>query len=68
MDLPGARHEALQGILPALIKGGVVCSQDYHIAEVKQLLDIQETWTSLGKFQPAITDRYRNMVILLFNE
>jgi len=61
-DLAKGTYEVLQGILPTHVDEGVICSQDYHIGEVKSLLDDKETWRKFGVLSCPITDRYRNLV------
>jgi len=62
-DLAKGTYEVLQGILPSLRQNGTVCSQDYHIHEVKVLLDSDDTWSEFALPKPKIIDRYRNLAV-----
>ena len=62
-DTAKGSYEVLQGIIPSLKKDGIVCSQDYHIGEVRDLLDSRHTWARLGVPPPVQTERYRNVAV-----
>jgi len=51
-DLGKGTLEVLQGVVPSLASDGVVFSQDFHIAPVRQVLRDPETWRSLGCAAP----------------
>lgn len=63
-DLRKGTLETLQGVLPAMVDDGVVCSQDYHLASVAELLDDPATWYALGRNPPVLEARYRKVVVL----
>jgi len=65
-DLAKGTYEVLQGLLPAYADDGIICSQDYHIKEVHDLLDSNETWSKLGVASKTITDHYRNLIVFRF--
>jgi O-methyltransferase len=53
-DLAKGTKEALRGVIPALVEGGVVFSQDCHIPPVLQALTDPLTWTDLRREVPRI--------------
>ncbi len=57
MDCDSAKgtEEVLSGVAPRLTADGVVFSQDYHIASVRQVLCDPRTWRRLGMREPTIT-------------
>jgi len=67
-DLAKGTYEVLQGLLPSYVDDGIICSQDYHIGEVKELLDSKDTWRKLRVSSTEITDRYRNLVTFRFKK
>jgi O-methyltransferase len=64
-DLAKGTYEVLQGILPSLRRNGILCSQDYHIKEVRDLLDSEHTWAELGVPKPVVTEQYRNLAVFV---
>jgi hypothetical protein len=66
-DLAKGTREVLQGVLPSLVKDGVLCSQDYHISQVHALLDNKTSWEGLQQAMPIVVDRYRNLVVFRYN-
>jgi O-methyltransferase len=64
-DLATGTCEVLKGIIPSLRPNGVFCSQDYHIKEVRDLLDSEHTWAELGVPKPIMIDLYRNLAVFL---
>jgi O-methyltransferase len=67
-DLAKGTKEALQGILPSLVSDGSIFSQDYHIPPVIQMLSDANTWTSLGKQAPDLTQLGEKLVRIRFKE
>lgn len=67
-DLAKGTKEALQGILPSLVSDGSIFSQDYHIPPVLKLLSDADTWSSLGKQTPEITQLGEQIVRIRFDE
>jgi O-methyltransferase len=65
-DLAKGTREVLQGVLPSLVKDGVLCSQDYHISKVSALLDDETTWEGLDQAMPTVVDRYRNLAVFRY--
>lgn len=53
-DLAKATEEALSGIVPSLVSGGVVFSQDFHIEPVRRLLRSDALWERLGVPRPSV--------------
>jgi hypothetical protein len=62
-DLRTGTREVLQGVLPALVPDGAVCSQDYHIREVSALLDDPMTWEGLQHAMLTRVETYRHLAI-----
>lgn len=62
-DLAKGTKEILQGVLPSLVEDGVLCSQDFHIREVRTLLEGEDLWAELNVSQIALIDRYRNLAV-----
>lgn len=60
-DVPIGTKEALAGVLPALVKDGVVYTQDYHLDDVKQVLNDPKTWSEFGVAMPTIQHIIRNL-------
>ena len=46
--------EVLRGVVPSLARDGVVFSQDFHIAPVRELLLDRRTWERYGCGDPSI--------------
>lgn len=63
-DLAKGTQEALQGITPSLVEGGVVFSQDFHIEPVKALLLNPGLWQGLGLSFPRMSQRGPNLVCM----
>ena len=61
-DVLDGTLEVLSGVLPSLVKDGVIYSQDYHLRNVRETLNDPKTWTKLGAkvptVQPLILIRY----------
>jgi O-methyltransferase len=55
--------EVLHGVMPSLRPNGVVCSQDYQVEEVRDLLDDKKTWERLDAPTAVMTERYRNLAV-----
>jgi O-methyltransferase len=60
-DVPQATLEVLSGILPALVEDAAIYTQDYHLEDVKRLIDNPKTWADFGVEVPAITPLIRNI-------
>ena len=60
-DVPTGTLEVLSGILPALVEDAVIYTQDYHLPEVRSLLQNEKTWTDLGTKTPTIEPVIRNL-------
>jgi O-methyltransferase len=54
-DVKEGTEDALRGILPNLVREGVVYTQDYHIDSVRAYLDAPETWQRFAMPAPSIT-------------
>jgi O-methyltransferase len=54
-DSAKGTEEVLEGMAPRLTADGVIFSQDYHLASVRQLLCEARTWQRLGLLAPTIT-------------
>ncbi len=63
-DLAKGTEEVLRGVAATLTTDAAICTQDYHIEEVRVLLDDPGTWNDLGRTLPQVTDEYRNLAIL----
>jgi O-methyltransferase len=63
-DIAKGTYEALTGIVKSLAPGGIIFSQDFHIAPVSALLTNQETWARLGVAAPRITRLGRRLAKL----
>jgi|tagenome__1003787_1003787.scaffolds.fasta_scaffold20830474_1 O-methyltransferase len=66
-DLAKGTREVLQGVLPSLVRDGALSSQDYHIDEVRALLDNNMVWEELHQEMPKIVERYRNLAVFRYN-
>jgi len=60
-DVPQGTTEVLSGILPALVEDGVIYTQDYHLEEVRKIIDDPKTWTDLGVEAPNTKPLIRNV-------
>jgi O-methyltransferase len=60
-DVPQGTLEVLSGILPALVEDGVIHTQDYHLKDVKKVIDDPRTWTGFGVKVPSIKPLVRNI-------
>lgn len=63
-DVAEGTRDALTGILQTLTEGGIVFSQDYHLAPVRRLLHDDSLWTALNIAPPRITPLVRNVASL----
>jgi O-methyltransferase len=63
-DVPIGTKEALTGVLPSLVSDGVVYTQDYHLDDVKEVLNDVETWNELRVPRPTIRHVIRNLARL----
>ncbi len=53
-DSAKGTQEVLRGVVPSLARDGVVFSQDFHIAPVRELLLDRRTWERYGRGDPSI--------------
>jgi O-methyltransferase len=53
-DSAKGTQEVLLGVVPSLASDGVVFSQDFHIASVRELLLDRGTWERYGRGDPSI--------------
>lgn len=54
-DVAKGTREALQGIVPVLVKDGWIFSQDFHIKPIIRLLSDSSTWLVFETNEPIIT-------------
>ncbi len=66
-DLAKGTEEVLEGVLPWLVNGGAIFTQDYHILSVKRLLNNPATWRKFGIAQPTIRPLCHNLAVIEFN-
>ncbi len=69
-DLAKGTLEALYGVVPKLTEDGIIFSQDYHIAEVKNLLNNDSTWKMVHAGNKLVMDiqyRYRQLAAFRYN-
>lgn len=65
-DSAKGTHEVLQGVLPGLSRDGIIFSQDFHIASVRELLRDQSTWQPYNHGEPEITRLCGHLAALRF--
>jgi O-methyltransferase len=65
-DLAKGTREVLHGVLPSLARDGALCSQDYHIDEVRALLDKNASWEEFHQAKPTIVEQYRNLAVFRY--
>jgi hypothetical protein len=65
-DSAKGTQEVLLGVVPALTSDGVVFSQDFHIAPVRELLQDQRTWERYGRGDAHIERLCGNLAVLGF--
>jgi O-methyltransferase len=65
-DLAKGTYEALQGILPSLVDGGAIFSQDYQIAPVRQLFADPKTWEAFHRPTPVLRQHDYQLVSMRF--
>ena len=53
--------------MPSLVRDGALFSQDYHIDEVRALLDNNMVCEELHQEIPKIVERYRNLAVFRYN-
>lgn len=53
-DLGKGTEEVLRGVVPALSGDGVVLTQDFHIPEVRRVLEDAQLWSELGCRPPQV--------------
>jgi len=63
-DSAKGTEEVLLGVVPSLASDGVVFSQDFHIAPVRELLLDPRTWERYGRGGPSI-ERLRGHLAML---
>jgi len=66
-DLAKGTREALSGILPSLVAGGSVFSQDYHIEPVQRLLHDPALWARFDKPMPRVQQLTSRLARLSFS-
>jgi O-methyltransferase len=67
-DVAQATLEVLSGTLPTLVEDGVIYTQDYHLNDVRTMLDKPETWTRLGVRAPCIKPLIRNIARITWSK
>jgi O-methyltransferase len=66
-DVAKGTREALQGIVPALVDGGCIFSEDFYLTPVVSLLVDPSTWRGLGRDLPTITRVGRKIALIRFD-
>jgi O-methyltransferase len=60
-DVAGPTKEVMNGVLPALVRDGVIYTQDYHLDDVKEMFADPKTWTDLHVPPPTLKPIIRNL-------
>jgi O-methyltransferase len=63
-DIAKGTREALVGITRSLAPDALVFSQDFHITPVRQLIERDETWNTLGTPKPTIRQLKEKLGVL----
>lgn len=64
-DLIKGTLEVLEGVLPSLVKDGLVFSQDFHIKSINKCLADVKTWDNFGR-SPAIKRLSFKLALFMF--
>ena len=67
-DLAKGTKEVLTGVVPTLLKNGVIFSQDFHLGTVREIILDKATWIPFGKGIPDVKQLYRNLASIRFND
>jgi len=65
-DSAKGTNEVLAGVVPAMVRGGCIFSQDFHIKSVRELLLDPSTWKRFGSEMPCINEEGRKLVSIRF--